>query len=191
LSLDNNSVLQSNGITDMVTNTTIAQSINSDLQIQIQKSSELEAIATIQLPDNMSLKITKDVENDNKIGINLEPAGLGNVELVIETNKDNAVTAVIRSDKAEILDHLRKESASLERYLAEAGLNLGGQGLSFEQRQQQDDNNQNQNHSDTFTASISEAKLTDTQNNQLMTTTEKLYAHLDKQSAQQGLDIRL
>jgi Flagellar hook-length control protein FliK len=187
-------VSQSYNPSEMMTNFTVNQSFNNNTYIQIEKASQPEVITQLPLKDNMSLSITKDIENDNKIGINLEPAGMGNVELVIETNKDNAVTAVIRSDKPEILEQLRKESASLERYLTEAGLNLGGQGLGFEHRQQQDDNKQNpnDNHHDILTANIHETGLSDTLNNTArMTTTERLYANLDKQSMKSGLDIRL
>ena len=48
---------------------------------------------------------------------------MGEAELVIET-KDNAVTAVIRSEKADVLDMIRKETASLERHLRDAGIDL-------------------------------------------------------------------
>ena len=165
-------------------------SSHSNFQIQIQKLPQIELIAQLPLQNDISLNITKDIDNDNKIGINLEPAGMGSVELTIETNKDNAVTAVIRSDKPEILEQLRKESASLERYLTEAGLNLGGNGLSFEHKQQQDDNQNSDNKSNQMlNASISETSFSN--NNNIMSATERLYANLDKQSIQTGLDIRL
>lgn len=161
-------------------------------QIQIQKATQSEAVGQIPLQNDMSVTITKDSMNDNKIGINLEPAGMGEVELVIETNPDNAVMAVIRSDKPEILEQLRKESASLERYLSEAGLNLAGNGLSFEHKHNQNENNQQSNNPDTIlSASISESSISSPSNTSKLSASERLYAHLDRQSAQAGLDIRL
>jgi hypothetical protein len=159
-------------------------------QINIQKSSQPEVIAQIPLQNDLSLNITKDSDNPNKIGINLEPAGMGDVELVIENNKDNSVIAIIRSDKPEILEQLRKETASLERYLSEAGLNLGGNGLGFEHKSHDDTNQKKNAPNDMLTASIAETTFGN-HNNRLMNATEQLYATLDRQSTQAGLDIRL
>ncbi len=159
-------------------------------QINIQKSSQPEVIAQIPLQNDLSLNITKDSDNPNKIGINLEPAGMGDVELVIENNKDNSVIAIIRSDNPEILEQLRKETASLERYLSEAGLNLGGNGLGFEHKSHDDTNKKKNSSNDMLTASISETTFGN-HNNRLMNATEQLYATLDRQSIQAGLDIRL
>lgn len=159
--------------------------------IQIQRASQAEVIAQIPLQNNFSLAITKDSDNPNKIGINLEPAGMGNVELVIENNKDNSVTAIIRSDKPEILDQLRKETASLERYLNEAGLNLGGNGLGFEHKSQNNnDDNKKPSSDDMLTASIGESAIHN-QHGLTHTNETLLYAALDRQSIQAGLDIRL
>ncbi len=159
-------------------------------QINIQKSSQPEVIAQIPLQNELSLNITKDSDNPNKIGINLEPAGMGDVELVIENNKDNSVIAIIRSDKPEILEQLRKETASLERYLSEAGLNLGGNGLGFEHKSHDDTHKKKNASNDMLTASIGETTFGN-HNNRLMSATEQLYATLERQSPQAGLDIRL
>lgn len=158
--------------------------------ITIQKLNQPEMVAKIPLQNDLSLTITKDSDNLNKIGINLEPAGMGDVELVIENNKDNSVIAIIRSDKPEILEQLRKESASLERYLSDAGLNLGGNGLGFEHKSHDDTNQKKNSQNDMLTASIGETTFT-AQNNRLLNATEQLYATLDRQSPQAGLDIRL
>jgi hypothetical protein len=163
--------------------------------INIQKATPIEntqseVVAQIPLQNDLSLNITKDSDNPNKIGINLEPAGMGEVELVIENNKDNSVIAIIRSDKPEILDQLRKETASLERYLSEAGLNLGGNGLGFEHKSHDDTNQKKNAPNDMLTASIAETTFGNS-NNRLINATEQLYATLERQSIQTGLDIRL
>ncbi len=180
---------QSDNITSF-NNTTIQTQQQTTQHIHIQKASNIEIVTQIPLKNDMFVNITKDVDNPNKIGINLEPAGMGEVELVIENNRDNAVIAIIRSDKPEILEQLRKESASLERFLNEAGLNLGSSGLGFEHKSQQDNSQQQNSNNEIITASISEASVYNN-NTPSMTPTERLYATLDKQSIETGLDIRL
>ena len=92
-----------------------------------------ENIISVQIPldKNMILHVTHFKDKPEQIGINLEPAGLGKAELIIE-NHDNMVTAIIRSDKIEVLDLIRKEAPSLERHLNNSGLNLTGGSLRFE-----------------------------------------------------------
>ena len=164
--------------------------IASTTTLNIQKAAAPEMIAQMPLNNEVTLNITKDANNAHKISINLEPAGMGEVELVIENNKDNAVMAVIRSDKPEILEQLRKETASLEQYLSEAGLDLGSAGLGFEQKSQ-DDTQQNQDNDTLLSANLAEIAAENTHRSQLQTNTERLYAALDRQSPESGLDIRL
>lgn len=89
-------------------------------------------LSKIPLDDTLSVALYRPIDNPDKIGINLEPAGMGEAELIIE-HKDQQVIAIIRSEKADILDMLRKEAASLEKNLMEQGLDLAGGSLQFEQ----------------------------------------------------------
>jgi len=158
--------------------------------IQIQKVNTTDIVAQLPIGNELTLNIVKDTSNQNKISINLEPAGMGEVELVIENNRDNAVIAVLRSDKPEILDQLRKETASLEQYLAEAGLDLGGNGLGFEQKSS-DDNSQNSEDQTHLSANIAETSIYNAHPDSHLSSQEKIYAHLDTLSSNTGLDIRL
>lgn len=167
------------------------QNLTQTQNVQIQKATEAQILSQIPLDNKLTLNIVKDISNPNKIGINLEPAGMGEVELVIENNKENAVIAVLRSDKPEILDQLRKEAASLERYLTEAGLDLGGNGLSFEQKSSDDANTDAQSDSNNETLSATLAQEAVENSNAPQNRQEALYRTLDQQTADKGMDIRL
>lgn len=66
------------------------------------------------------------------IDIDLKPETLGRVEVRLDLTRDGHVTVHIRADTAETLDVLRAESASLERALADAGLESDSGGLQFD-----------------------------------------------------------
>ena len=167
-------------------NNTQSQQQITQSQSSAQRTSAEFKIATIPLKDNISLVITKAPEAPNKIGINLEPAGMGEAELVIET-KDNAVTAVIRSEKADVLDMIRKETASLERHLRDAGIDLAGGSLQFEQQSSND--NQNDNAEKTTISAAFDDQNNITQNN--ASASQSAYQTLSSLDLSKGVDVRL
>ena len=78
-------------------------------------------------------QITKHVSNGNRVfDIRLDPAELGKVDVRIELRADNRVHAVLTVERAETLNELQRSARDLERSLAEAGLELGENGLSFQ-----------------------------------------------------------
>ncbi|OLF78217.1 hypothetical protein AWH62_16200 [Maricaulis sp. W15] len=78
-------------------------------------------------------QITKQVSNGNRVfDIRLDPAELGKVDVRIELRADNRVHAVLTVERPETLNELQRSARDLERSLAEAGLELDEDGLSFQ-----------------------------------------------------------
>ncbi|MEM6602439.1 MAG: flagellar hook-length control protein FliK [Pseudomonadota bacterium] len=160
-----------------------ANSLNQiNTQQQTLAKTEIK-LATIPLKDNVTLTVTRSADAPSKIGINLEPAGMGEAELVIES-RDNSVAAIIRSDKPEILDMIRKEAASLEKYLTEAGIDLAGGQLQFE-RQESNGKSGSQDEIQNFALNDADSQQTpiNTQNN--------IYQTLGNLQISDGVDVRL
>lgn len=166
-------------------NNNLTQQQLNNVQNTVQRNNAEFKIATIPLKDNISMVVTKAPENPNKIGINLEPAGMGEAELVIET-KDNVVTAVVRAEKTDILDMIRKETASLERHLKEAGIDLGSGNLQFEQ-QSSNDNTDEKGEKTIISAGFEENSIT----NHTSETPETIYQTLSSLDVSKGIDVRL
>lgn len=84
-------------------------------------------------------QITKHVSNGNRVfDIRLDPAELGKVDVRIELRADNRVHAVLTVERPETLNELQRSARDLERSLAEAGLELDEDGLSFQMNDGQD-----------------------------------------------------
>ncbi len=64
--------------------------------------------------------------------IRLDPPELGRVEVKLELGPDNKVSAVLTAERADSLDALQRSARDLEKALAEAGLDLADNGLSFQ-----------------------------------------------------------
>ena len=63
--------------------------------------------------------------------IRLDPPELGRVEVRLELGSDNSVRALLAAERAETLAELQRSARDLERVLADAGLELGENALSF------------------------------------------------------------
>lgn len=63
--------------------------------------------------------------------IRLDPPELGRVQVRLEIGADRSVQAMLTADKPEALAELQRNARELERALAEAGLDLGENGLGF------------------------------------------------------------
>ncbi len=92
----------------------------------------------VKLPDNVTLKLRR--EDDDTISVDLEPAGLGRVTLLLREDH-KGVTATLRADNATVPEMFRRELPALERHLRDMGVPLGRDGVQFEhgggQQQQQ------------------------------------------------------
>ena len=63
--------------------------------------------------------------------IRLDPPELGRVEVRLEVASDNSVRAVLAAERTETLAELQRSARDLERALAQAGLELGEDALTF------------------------------------------------------------
>ena len=103
----------------------------------VLKPEQTRQVANIPLAPGLSLQVARS--GDDKVTINLDPAGAGSADLIVETDHKGAVTAIIRSDRQDVLDALRKETFILQKAFEEAGLNLAGGGLDFRQGERGND----------------------------------------------------
>ncbi len=70
-------------------------------------------------------------EGSRVFDIRMDPPELGRVEVRLEVGSDNSVRALLAAERAETLAELQRSARDLERALAEAGLELGEDALSF------------------------------------------------------------
>jgi len=89
----------------------------------------------------VAMHIAKAMQNGtDKISIRLNPAELGRVDIKLEVARDGAVTASVIVDRPETLELLKGDARSLERALANAGLDPDSDKLSFSLRDQNSGN---------------------------------------------------
>lgn len=94
--------------------------------------------------EQVKVNITKSaVKGVDKIDIQLKPEGLGKVEVNLHINKEGKLQAHITSTRADSLETLQRDAASLEKALNDAGFNTDSGSLSFSLREDQN-NQQNQ-----------------------------------------------
>jgi flagellar hook-length control protein FliK len=90
----------------------------------------------------VAMHIAKGVQNGtDKISIRLNPSELGRVDIKLEVGRDGAVTASVTVERPETLELLKGDARSLERALANAGLDPDSDNLSFNLRDQNNNNN--------------------------------------------------
>lgn len=83
--------------------------------------------------DQVAIQIRKAVkEGLDRIQIQLEPADLGRIDVTMEVANDGKVMAVLKADNPETLDLMMKDARSLERALADAGLDVDSNSLEFQ-----------------------------------------------------------
>ncbi|MEE2526116.1 flagellar hook-length control protein FliK [Hyphobacterium sp. HN65] len=87
---------------------------------------------------------------ERRFEIRMDPPELGRVEVKMHVSHDNRVHAVLSADRPETLQDMRQHIRELERALADAGLELAGDGLSFELSQDRDENDGNSSSSNGF-----------------------------------------
>ena len=68
--------------------------------------------------------------------IRLDPPELGRIDVRLEVDRQGNVTSHLRVDRVETLDMLRRDAASLERALQDAGLKTSDNALNFSLRDQ-------------------------------------------------------
>jgi len=82
----------------------------------------------------------------NRFEIRLDPPELGRIDVRLDIDSSGQVTSRLVVERADTLEHLRRDSAGLERALQDAGLKTGENSLQFSLRDQgfagRDDNSQ-------------------------------------------------
>jgi len=81
---------------------------------------------------HLAAQITRKFADGGRVfDIRLDPPELGRVEVRLELGPDNRVSAVLSAERADTLAELQRSARDLEKALAEAGLDLSEDGLSF------------------------------------------------------------
>lgn len=70
-------------------------------------------------------------DGSRSFDIRLDPPELGRVQVRLEIGADRSVQAMLTADKPEALAELQRHARELEKALADAGLDLGGNGIGF------------------------------------------------------------
>lgn len=77
----------------------------------------------------------------NRFEIRLDPAELGRIDVRMEVNADGRVQAHLTVEKPETLEMLQRDARSLEKALADAGLDMDQSSLGYSLRDDGDSNN--------------------------------------------------
>ncbi|MBU6475826.1 MAG: flagellar hook-length control protein FliK, partial [Alphaproteobacteria bacterium] len=93
-------------------------------------------MVAVQMTQNISAGI-------NTMSFQLEPAGLGRLDVKLKFAKDGSVKAHMTVDKPETLALLQKDSSHLQNALKQSGLHADENSLSFDLRQQNQQQNSN------------------------------------------------
>ncbi len=109
---------------------------------QFEARSEIRTASTLQFAQGprltpqgaqtMAAQIAQRFNEGSKVfDIRMDPPELGRVEVRLEVGKDNSVRAILAAERIETLAELQRSARELERALAEAGLNVGEDALTF------------------------------------------------------------
>jgi hypothetical protein len=84
---------------------------------------------------HIAITRAKNLESD-RITVQLDPADLGRVEVVMDVKQDGRTHLHILAERRETLDMLQRDARGLERALQEAGLKTDAGGMEFSMQQQ-------------------------------------------------------
>ena len=107
-----------------------------DARAEIRTASTLQFAQgprlTPQSAQSMAAQIAQRFNDGGRVfDIRLDPPELGRVEVRLELGSDNTVRALLAAERTETLAELQRSARDLERALAEAGLDVGEDALSF------------------------------------------------------------
>ncbi len=106
---------------------------SSDLPASSTAGSASAGVAMAALPVEIAARA---LEGKRRFEIRLDPPELGRIDVRLDFGRDGQVTSRLVVERAETLDLLRRDSASLERALESAGLRTPDSGLQFSLRDQ-------------------------------------------------------
>ncbi|THD81282.1 MAG: flagellar hook-length control protein FliK [Phenylobacterium sp.] len=88
--------------------------------------------STPQTVANLAAQIVKNLDNrTTRFDVELDPAGLGKVNVRVEIGAQGKVTAALACDNAQAAQELKSRSGELQQALEQAGFDVSG-GLSFD-----------------------------------------------------------
>lgn len=79
--------------------------------------------------------VTQAHAGNHRFEIRLDPPELGRIDVKLDVDRDGNVSTRLVVDRADTLDLLKRDAATLERALQQAGLKTGDHGLDFQLRQ--------------------------------------------------------
>lgn len=114
---------------------------NTNQTQQAQQASQAQKAAHQEQPqqaarnkviDQVSVQINKAIKaGADRINIRLFPTDLGRVDVRLEVANDGRTVAVVTAEKPETLEMLRRDSDSLAKALADAGLDMEAGDLNY------------------------------------------------------------
>lgn len=88
-------------------------------------------LAAGQIPAIAQMMVKRFADGGRSFDIRLDPPELGRVNVRLEIGADRTVQAMLTAEKPEALSELQRHQRELERAIAEAGLDLGKDGIGF------------------------------------------------------------
>lgn len=90
-----------------------------------------------EVVEQVHVAITRASKSEmDRITIQLEPADLGRVDVMMDIRRDGTTQLLVTADRRETLDMLQRDARSLERALQEAGVKADAGSMEFNLRQQ-------------------------------------------------------
>jgi flagellar hook-length control protein FliK len=106
----------------------------SEVTLQFTRARMFQAPAK-----DIAVQIAKHVADGvNKFEIRISPPELGRIEVKLEITDGGKVSAHLVAEKSETLDLLQKDRSTLEKALAEAGLDVDQDALNFSMKEESD-----------------------------------------------------
>lgn len=99
-------------------------------------------------------------DGSRSFDIRLDPPELGRVQVRLEIGADRSVQAMLTAEKPEALAELQRHARELEKALADAGLDLGENGLGFALSEGDEQTDQGGSRSDGATPALEEHTIT-------------------------------
>lgn len=83
--------------------------------------------------EQVAVQVSRAVKDgQGEIRIRMHPEELGRVDVKMEVGDDGRILAVLKAERPETLDILRRDVAGLEKALQEAGLDVGADSFTFD-----------------------------------------------------------
>lgn len=83
--------------------------------------------------EQVAVQVSRAVKDgQGEIRIRMHPEELGRVDVKMEVAEDGRILAVLKAERPETLDILRRDVAGLEKALQEAGLDVGADSFTFD-----------------------------------------------------------